>query len=110
MVEPLQRLNFDVQTALNEAKHAYEKARKNYHEEFNILKRVCTHKASEHEKQFLLPLKQIYNQQKDLAKKLVELLDETVRETAVVEVRTRWNGSVAVVYNPITGRTEWKEY
>jgi hypothetical protein len=109
LIEPLQQLNLDVQTALNEAKHAYEKARETYQQEFNVLKRVFTQTASAHEKQFVLPLKQIYHQQKDLAKNVEELVNETVQETAPVEVRTRWNGSIAVVYNPITGRAEWKE-
>jgi len=110
LVEPLQRLNDDVQNALSESKYAYKKAQETYHQEFNVLKRVFTHTASEHEAQIVLPLKQIYHQRKDLAEKVLELLNETTLETTPVETRTHWNGSVAVVYNPITGRAEWKTY
>lgn len=110
LVEPLQNLNINVQNTLEKDKHAYENAKETHHQEFNILKRVFTHTASEQEKQFVLPLKQIYHQRKDLANKVLELLNETIAETATVETRTHWNGSIAVVYNPITGRAEWKQY
>ncbi len=109
LVGPLKQLNNDVQTTLSEAKHAYGKATEAYNQEFNPLKRIFTASASAHEKQYVLPLKEIYDQQKDLAKKVEELLDETIRETAPIEIRTSWNGSIAVAYNPITGRAEWKE-
>jgi hypothetical protein len=110
LIEPLQRLNHDVQNALNKDKHAYEKAKETYHQEFNIVKRVFTTAASEHETQSVVPLKQIYHQRKDLAEKVLELLNETTFETNPIEMRTHWNGSIAVVYNPITGRSEWKQY
>ncbi|CAF1436936.1 unnamed protein product [Adineta steineri] len=110
LIGPLQQLNINVQQSLTDAKNAYEKAKESYHQEFNVLKRVFTHTASEHETQLVTPLKEIYHQEKDLAKKVVELLDETTLETSPLETREYWNGSIAVVYNPITGRAEWKKY
>ncbi|CAF0733197.1 unnamed protein product [Rotaria sordida] len=110
LIEPLQHLNNDVQNALNKAKHEYENAEEIYHQNFNILKRVFTHKASEEKTQSVLPLKHIYQQRKDLAKKVFELLNEITLEAGPVEMRTYWNGSIAVVYNPITGSTEWRKY
>jgi len=50
-----------------------------------------------------------YYKRKDLAKKVLELFKETKLETLPVEMRTNWSGSIAVVYNPITGRAEWKQ-
>lgn len=110
LIEPLQHLNNDVQIALIAAKNEYEQAKETYHEQFNVLKRVFTSGASEHETQSVLPLKEIYHQRKELAAKVLELLNETTLEAAPIETRTFWNGSIAVVYNPITGRAEWKQY
>ncbi|CAF0743105.1 unnamed protein product [Rotaria sp. Silwood1] len=110
LIESLQHLNTDVQHALSKDKHEFENAKETYHQQYNILKRTFTHAASEHEAQSVLPLKQIYHRRKDLAEKVLELLNETTLEAAPVEMRTYWNGSIAVVYNPITGRAEWKQY
>lgn len=110
LIEPLQHLNENIQKSLDDDKYAFENAKETYHQEFNILKRVFTHTASEHETQFVSPLKQIYHRRKNLGKKVVELLNETAAETVPIETRTHWNGSIAVVYNPITGRAEWKQY
>ncbi|CAF3170309.1 unnamed protein product [Rotaria socialis] len=109
-IQPLEHLNNDVQNILNVDKDAYENAKEAYHQEYNILKRVITHAASEHETKSVLPLKEIYHRRKDLAERVSTLLAETRLEAAPVETRTFWNGSIAVVYNPITGRAEWKQY
>ncbi|UJR33225.1 hypothetical protein I4U23_020680 [Adineta vaga] len=109
LVKSIQYLNEEVQTALREDKNTYEKAMEDYHQEFNIFKRIFTSAASEHQKQAVLPVKEIYHERKDLANKIVELLNETIAETNLIETRKYWNGSIAVVYNPLTGRAEWKQ-
>lgn len=110
LINSIGSLNDDVQGALAKDKDVYHKAKEDYHHEFNILKRMVTHSASEYESQIVLPLKNIYHRRKDLAERVSNLLNEVMLETSPVETRTYWNGSIAVVYNPITGRAEWKSF
>lgn len=109
LIKPLQDLNEEVQHCLAEDKNTYEKVKEEYHQDFNIFKRVFTSEASEREAQSVAPVKEIYHGRKDLGKKVLELLKEITQEANSIESRTHWNGSIAVVYNPITGRAEWKQ-
>jgi hypothetical protein len=110
LIEPLERLNHDVNNSLTDDKRAYENAKETFYQNFNAFKRVFTHSASKYKDYSVQPLKFIYHRRKDLAVKVTELFNETTLETEPNEMRTHWNGSIAVVYNPITGRTEWKQY
>ena len=75
-----------------------------------IFKRIFTHTASEYETQSVLSLKEIYHQCKVLAARLNGLLNETTLEEDSVEMRTYWNRSITVVFNPNTGRVEWRKW
>jgi hypothetical protein len=110
LLESLERLNHDVNSSLKNDKHAYEIVKNTFHQKFNVFQRVLTHAASRYKNDSIQPLKYIYDRRKDLAIKVNELLQETTLETTPVDIRTHWNGSIAVVYNPITGRAEWKQY
>jgi hypothetical protein len=110
LLQSIQCLNDDINKSLKDDKHAYENAKEIFYHKFNIFKRVFTHTASKHKNSFVQPLKHIYHQRKGLSIKVLDLLNETTLETTPIEMRTHWNGSIAVVYNPITGRAEWKQY
>jgi hypothetical protein len=109
LLESLQRLNHDVNHSLTADKRAYKNAKEIFYQKFNVLQRVLTSAASRYKNSSVQPLKYIYHRRKDLATKVIELVNETTLETNPLEMRTHWNGSIAVVYNPITGRTEWKQ-
>jgi hypothetical protein len=109
LLESLQHLSHDINNSLTNDKHAYENAKKIFHQKFNLFKRLLTPSAAKYKKSSIQPLKQIYQQRKDLAIKFIELVNETTHEINPFEMHTYWNGSIAVVYNPITGRTEWKQ-
>jgi len=110
LLERLQRLNHDVNISLTDDKYKYENAKETFHQKFNVFKRVFMYSASTHNNDTVQLLKQIYHRRKDLAIKITDLLNETTLEIAPIEMRTHWNGSIAVAYNPITGRAEWKQY
>lgn len=110
LIEGVERLCNDIQQTLAEDKNAFEKANEVYHQEFNLVKRLFNSSALEHRSNYVEPSKKLYQQRKDLNKKVLKLLDDIKQEAVSMEVRTRWNGSTCVVYNPITGRTEWKEH
>jgi hypothetical protein len=109
LLEPLQHLNHNVNNSLITDKRAYENAKQIFYNKFNLFKRILTPSASKYKNSSLQPLKQIYQLRRDLSAKVSELLNETTLETNPFEMRTYWNGSIAVVYNPITGRAEWKQ-
>jgi hypothetical protein len=109
LLESLKCLNHDVNNSLKNDKRAYENAKKLFHHKFNIFKRILTPAASKHKNSLVQPFKHIYHQRTDLATRVFELVDQTTLETLPFEMRTYWNGSIAVVYNPITGRAEWKQ-
>jgi hypothetical protein len=110
LLDPLQSLNHDVNKSLIDDKREYDYVKDAFYQKFNVFKRVFTQTASEYKNASVEPLKQIYHQRKDLSVKIIDLLNETTLETNPVEMRTHWNGSIAVVYNPITGRAEWRKY
>ncbi len=109
LLEPLQRLSLDVNNALVNDKRTYENAKALFYQKFNLIKRVLTPAASKYKNSSLEPLKHLYHRRQDLASKVNELVNETTLESTSREVRTHWNGSIAVVYNPITGRAEWRQ-
>ena len=110
LLESLQRLNHDVNRSLIDDKRAYENAKDTFYQKFNIFQRAFTHSASQHKNDSVQPLKQIYHRRRDLTAHVIELVTETTLETIPIDMRTHWNGSIAAVYNPITGRAEWKQY
>ncbi|CAF1143947.1 unnamed protein product [Rotaria sp. Silwood1] len=110
LLESLQNLKHNVNSCLIDDKRRYENAKETFYHKFNIFKRIFTHTASQYKNSSVVPLKQIYQQRKYLSTKVLQLFNETTFETSPIETRTHWNGSIAVVYNPITGRAEWKQY
>jgi len=110
LIGPLQCLDHNVQKELENDRRAYKEAKEAYHKEYNIVKRLFTHAASDHEAHVVQPLEHIYHRRRDFSVKVNELLVETTQEAAPIEIQTYWNGSKAVAFNPITGRTEWKQY
>ncbi|CAF1000703.1 unnamed protein product [Adineta steineri] len=110
LLEPLEQLNYEIKTCLADDKRAYDTSKNIFYRKFNMFKRLFTHSASRYKQDSIQPLKQIYQQRKNLAIKVSELYHETTLETNPLEIRTHWNGSIAVVYNPVTGRAEWKQY
>ena len=109
LLDALDRLSRDVSYSLIDDKQAYDKAKGLFHRKYNRLQRIFTHSASRHRQNTLQPLKLIYHQRRELAWQISELLEETQSEANPLEVRTHWNGSIAVVYNPTTGRAEWRQ-
>ncbi|UJR13970.1 hypothetical protein I4U23_000973 [Adineta vaga] len=109
LLESLEQLNKDVKCSLINDKHTYEQAKDTFYRKYNLLQRIFTTSASRFKQNSTQSLKLIYHQRKDLSIKVLELLQELTSETTPLEIRTHWNGSIAVVYNPITGRTEWKQ-
>ena len=109
LIRPLQQLTEDVNKSLIDDKRAYDNAQIEFNRKFNVFKRILIPAASRYKDSTVQPLKHIYTRRKDLALKLTDLAHETSLETSPMEVRTHWNGSIAVVYNPITGRAEWKQ-
>lgn len=91
-------------------KRIYKGAKEGFYYKFNIFKRLFTHSASTYKTSSVEPFKEIYLQRKYLSTQVNQLLDEIKHEMNPIEIRRNWNGSVAVVYNPITGHTEWKQY
>jgi hypothetical protein len=110
LIDPLQRLQHDINKSLIDDKREYDYTKQEFYQKFNVFKRVFTQTASEYKNSSVEPIKYIYNRRKDLGTKITQLLNETTLETNPIEIRTHWNGSIAVVYNPITGRAEWKDY
>lgn len=109
-IEPLEQLKKDVSIALKNDKITYETVRNHFEQRYNRLQRLFSPSASKYRSLSIQPLKNLYEQRNDLAIRINDLLSETLNECESMEIRTRWNGSIAVVYNPITGRTEWKDF
>lgn len=109
LLEPLQHLNDHVKKSLITDKREYENAKETFYHKYNIYKRLLIPSASKYKNSSLAPLKQVYQQRQDLSTKVSQLLNETTLEISPLEMRSHWNGSIAVVYNPITGRAEWKQ-
>ncbi|CAF2713442.1 unnamed protein product [Rotaria sp. Silwood2] len=110
LLESLQHLKHNVNSTLMDDRRKYENAKEIFYHKFNIFKRIFIHAAAQYKNSCVMPLKQIYQQRKYLSIKVIELLNKTKSETSPIEMRAHWNGSIAVVYNPITGRAEWKQY
>lgn len=110
LIEGVEYLHNEIQHTLVEDKNAFETAEENYHHEFNVLKRIFNSSASDYHSKFVLPYKELYHQRKDLNKKVSELLNDVKQQSQAIESRTHWNGSICVVYNPITGQIEWRKY
>lgn len=110
LIEPLKCLIIDINSSLNDDKLKYEDANMTYHQKFHIFERKLIRAAWRYKQCSIEPLKQKYQQRKYLLTKAAELLKEITLETASIEMGTQWNGSIAVVYNPITARAEWKQY
>ncbi|CAF1222549.1 unnamed protein product [Rotaria sordida] len=110
LLQSLQQLKTNVNNSLKDDKYKYENIKETYYHKFNIFKRIFTHTALQYRNSFVIPFEQIYQQRKYLSTKIIQLFNEITFETLSIEMRTHWNGSIAVVYNPITGRTEWKQY
>ena len=109
LLVPLQRLADDISRALADDKRAYESVKEQFRGKFNLFQRRFTSSATNYQLHSINPLKRTYHQRKDLAIRIKELLEETTSELAPMEVRTEWNGSVAVAYDPTTGRAEWRQ-
>ena len=109
LLPAIQQLNDEVSKAVIVDKRTYDNAKDTYHKKFNIFERIFKGNSSRYEQTSVHPCKYLYHRRQDLSKKVTDLHNETVLETTPMEMRTHWNGSVAVVYNPITGRAEWRE-
>ena len=110
LIEPLEELKKDVYSALKTDKLTFETARDQFEKRYNRLQRLFAPSASKHRSLSVQPLKTLYDERHDLAVKVTDLLQQTLNECEPLEVRSRWNGSVAVVYDPRSGRAEWREY
>lgn len=108
-IQPLEILSDSVKTSISTDKHAYQQAEQIYYAKYNLFKRLFTSEPSKYKDSSVRPLKYIYLRRRDLDKKLDDLLVEIKSESNPLEIRTSWNGSIAVVYNPQTGRAEWRE-
>jgi hypothetical protein len=110
LLESLQRLHDDVHAALNIDRNLYATTKTNFHRKFHRLQRVWTTSASNYRNSTIRPLKYVYLRRQDLFIRVTDLLDQTRRTSSPIDIRTHWNGSIAVVYNPTTGHTEWRQY
>ena len=108
-IKPLTSLKTDVEKSLADDKRLYDNARVDFQEKYHPIRRLFASSALKHKSSTLQPLKYLYRRRKDLAIKVNNLLQETLNESELIEIRTHWNGSIAVVYDPINGRTEWRE-
>lgn len=109
LLPPLDQLHRDVRASLKDDKRAYEAVKETFHRKYNLLQRVFTHSATRYKEERAQPLKLIYQQRRALALKVTDLLEETEAESYPLEFRSHWNGAIAVVYDPITGRPEWRQ-
>lgn len=109
LLPAIRQLNDEVNQSVVEDKRTYDNANVTYHQKFNIFERVFKSDSSRYDQKSVQPLKHLYHRRRDLSKRVNDLFNEIVLETNPMEMRTHWNGSVAVVYNPISGRAEWRE-
>ena len=109
LVESIQSLNNDVHTALRDDKRTYERAKANFRQEYHLFRRLFTRAATKHKNYAIEPRRAVYFRRRDLAARVTQLLNETRNETDSIEMRTQWNGAIAVVYDPVRGRAEWRQ-
>lgn len=105
----IEQLNNEVNHSTTEDKRAYDNAKETFRKKYNLFERMFTGASSRYKHSSVLPYEYVYRRRQDLSAKVTNLLNETILETTPMEVRSHWNGSIAVVYNPITGRAEWRE-
>lgn len=110
LIEPLENLKLNVAQCLEDDRAKYQRAKGEYRSNYSFFERLLTSDASRYHKSSVDPLKSLYERRVLLMKKIDGLHEAITQELNPMEFRSEWNGSIAVVFNPESGRAEWRTY
>ena len=110
LIESLENLKFDAEKSLANDRRTYEAAKIQFREKFTFIDRLLKSEPSNYYTTSIRPLKEKFQRRTNLVEKINVLYKETRDELNPMEIRSEWNGSVAVAFHPITGRAEWRTF